>query len=288
MKEHFKEQKVVDVETTEAIAKRFQTWGKWFLIPATLLLTILGLIAGLIGFRDYRDVHKAAQQAITTANTATKTAESATLKAQEAEKLSEDTIKSIHEATSTMNSQLASARTLSEKVSGLESKTTGQIETANKHVEDRVSDLDRKVDDANKAIAGQQAKLVSTNELVTAMFSKSQVELFQTTLGNTATYLVLPLPIPPPQLNLPGAPKAMVHMLLKSAPIYQTIQINFHIFVQPKSSYFVSGNDLVFMWGEAPDNLKQWPLEISYVPDPTYHGTIYKELTVQNNTVSAK
>lgn len=112
MREQFKDQKVVDVETTEAIAERFQKWGKWFLVPATLLLTILGLTLGLIGIRDYRDVHKAAQQAITTANTATKTAEDATLKAQEAKRVSDDAINSIHAATSKMTSQLTSAQQL--------------------------------------------------------------------------------------------------------------------------------------------------------------------------------
>ncbi len=287
MREHFKEQTVVDVETTEAIAERFQKWGKWFLVPATILLTILGVILALIGLRDYSDVHKAAQQAITTANVATKTAEEATLKAQEAKKLAADTITSIREATSTMNSQFTSAKQLSEKVSGLESKTTTQLETANKHVEDRVGELDRKVVDANKAIATQQEKLFSTNELVTAMFSKSQVETFQTNQGNNSKYAVVLLPFASTSAQ-PGVPKAVVHMLLKNAPIFQTIQINFHIFVQPKSSYVVTGNDLMFFWGDAPDNVKQWPLEVSYVPDPTYHGPVYKELIINDNGVSAK
>ncbi len=287
MREYFKDQKVIDVETTEAIAKRFLMWGKWFLFPGTLLLTILGVTLGIIGFRDFSDVHKAAQQAVATANTATKTAEDATLKAQEAKRLSDDAITTIHTAMLTVNSQVSSAQQLSEKFSGLESKTAGQLASANKHVEDRMGELDRKVDEANKAISVQQAKLVSTNELVTAMFSKSQVEMFQPSQGNTSTFAVLPLP-KVPQNARPGAAKAMAVMLLKSAPIYQTIQINFHIFVQPKSSYFVSGNQLTFLWGDPPDNLKQWPLEVSYVPNPTYDGPIYKELTVTDKGISAK
>ena len=47
LREHFTDQKVVDVETTEAIAERFQKWAKWFLVPATILLTILGVTLGL-------------------------------------------------------------------------------------------------------------------------------------------------------------------------------------------------------------------------------------------------
>jgi hypothetical protein len=72
VRERFKDSTLVGVETSEAIAERFLKWGKWFLVPATILVALLGFALGLFGVRDYSDVHKAAQQAITEANAATK------------------------------------------------------------------------------------------------------------------------------------------------------------------------------------------------------------------------
>ncbi len=71
-------------------------------------------------------------------------------------------------------------------------------------------------------------------------------------------------------------------MFLKAVPIFQTVQINYRIFVQPKSSYHLNGNLLLFIWGDPADNLKQYPIEVSYVPDPTYKGPTYSVLSVRN------
>jgi hypothetical protein len=253
-------------------------------------VAVLILILALFGISDYSDfrktIHGATDELKPQLDQALAESEKATHKAQDAENKAEAASKLIEAATAKMNTQLSTADRLSNKVNGLESQAANQIASANKRVEDRVNELDKKVEEANRSIASQQTKLLSTNELVTAMFSKSQVETFRTDQGNTSTFALMPLP----QISgaARNAPKAMVHMLLKSAPIYQTVQINFHIiYIQPKSSYFVNGNDLVFAWGDPPESLKQWPLEVSYVPDPTYYGTIYKQLTVRNNGVSA-
>jgi hypothetical protein len=283
IKEHFNEQELVDVTTTEAIAERFVRWGKWFLIPVTILLTLLGLILGVIGIRDIVDVHKAAQQAITESNGATKNAADAKIKAQEAETKAGEAINAIADATSKMEAQLASAKKLSDNVSGLEQRTAGQIANTNKRIEGRVSDLDKSIETTNKAIAEQQSKLLSTNELVTAMFSKGQVEYFQATGTNATNFVVVPMP------TAQGSTQkgAVVCLLLKSAPILQTVQINFRIFVQPKSSYFPRANVITFFWGDPAENLKQYPIEVSYVPDPTYKGVVYSKLSVKDGHIFA-
>jgi len=280
---HFTRQELVDVTTTEAIAERFVKWGKWFLIPATILLTLLGLILGVVGIRDVSSVHKAAQEAITESNKATKNAVDAQAKAQEAEDKVVVAINAISEATKKMGAQLNAAQALSDNVSGLEKKTASQITDAGKHVEGRLTELDNKVEEANKRIAEQQLKLTSTNELVTAMFSMGQVEHFPTAQGDTSTLVIVPLPAVQGQAQK----GALVFMLLRGAPIFQTVQINARIFVQPKSSYFVQANILRFFWGDPAENLKQYPLEVSYVPDLTYHGPTYKALSVKNGHVFA-
>jgi hypothetical protein len=38
VEDHLKDRRVVEIETTEAIAARFQKWAKLFLAPATILL----------------------------------------------------------------------------------------------------------------------------------------------------------------------------------------------------------------------------------------------------------
>jgi hypothetical protein len=240
VREHFKDRTVVDVETTEAIAERFLKWSKWVLVPATILITLLGLTLGIFGVRDFADFHKAAQQAISESNEATKNAQEAKTKAQEAESRASESIKAIGDATAKMNTQLSAAQKLSDNVSGLEKKTAIQIANTSQQVEGRLTELDKKVEEANKIITQQQSKLVSTNELVTAMFSKGQVEYFQTTMGNTPNFVVMPV-ITSQGINQKGA---LVFLLLKSVPIFQTLQINARIFVQPKSSYFLRGISL--------------------------------------------
>jgi hypothetical protein len=274
-RENFTDQTVVDIRTTEAIAERFVRWGKWFLIPATFLLTVLGVTLAILGLRDYEGVHRAAQQAIAEADTATK-------KAQDAETKSEAATRSIDEATTKMTAQLSSAQQLSSKVNGMESQNASQIAKASKHIEDRVTELDKSVEAANKTVTEQQAKLTSTNELVALMYSKGQVETFYTEQRNS-TFAV----VPTPQAAGNQQKGAVVYMLLKNAPIYQTLQINFRIYVQPKSSYFLRGNVLVFVWGDPVEGLKQWPLEVSYVPDPTYKGVTYSALSVKDGHVFA-
>lgn len=279
IKENLNDQELVDIKTTEAIAERFVKWGKWFLIPATILITLLGVILGVVGIRDVFDVHKAAQQAVTESVAATKNAEDAKAKAQDAEMKAGEAIKAITDATSKMSAQLASAQKLSDSVSGLEKRTTDQIARANTHIESRVTDLDKSVETANKAISEQQSKLLSTNELVTAMFSKGQVENFMAAGGNTSTFAMWTVPKP--------AQGAIVYMLLKSAPIYQTVQINARIFVQPKASYAITGNIVRFFWADTADTLKQYSLEVSYVPDPTYHGVVYSKLSMRGEHIYA-
>jgi hypothetical protein len=133
LKEHLRDQELVDVKTTEAIAERFIKWGKWFLIPATILITLLGVILGVVGIRDVSDVHKAAQQAITESNEATRKASDATVKGQEAEVKATVATEAIEEATARMKAEVVSAQNLSENVSGLERRTANQISDASKH-----------------------------------------------------------------------------------------------------------------------------------------------------------
>jgi hypothetical protein len=178
-----------------------------------------------------------------------------------------------------VNTQLSASNQLSTKVSGLEATTADKIAAASKHVEGRVNELDEKLEPANKVIAEQQVKLTSTNELVTAMFSKGRTEIFPTNFGDTQNLIVVAAP--------PGQSGAQVFMLLKGAPIFQTVQVQFYISVQPRYSYAINANVVVFNWGDPAEGLKAHPIEISYVPDPTYRGVVYSTLSVKEGHVLA-
>jgi hypothetical protein len=98
------------------------------------------------------------------------------------------------------------------------------------------------------------------------MFSKAQTETFLTTIGNTGTYAVY---------TVPGAQTGeLVFMLLKSAPIFQTIQLGFSRIYSTQGLIFSSGKRPYVQLGRGRGGLKEWPLAVSYVPNPTYHGVI--------------
>jgi hypothetical protein len=284
VRERFKDQNIIEIETSEKIATRLLRWVKlYYAFPAAVLVVILALL----GISDYSDFHKTVRRATEELKPkleqALREADSATRKSREGMDKSDEAIRSINAANAKMDQQLASIQRLSDKVAGLESQAATRITSASKHVEERVTDLDNKVEGANKEIAVQQEKLTSTNELVTLMFSKGQVENFQTSTGDSARFVLFTVPA------APGQPQkgAVVYMLLKSAPIFQTVQINFHIFVQPKSSYRLSGNVVIFYWADPADNIKAFPIEVSYVPDPTYKGPVYSALSVNGGHIFA-
>ena len=135
--------------------------------------------------------------------------------------------------------------------------------------------LDQKIDAASKEISEQEKKLASTDELVKTLFSKGVTEYFQTT-ANAPNVVIAP-----------GAKGATVFMMLKSAPIYQTIEVKWRVFSQPHGSYGIMNNILIFGWGDPAETLKQNPLEVTYVPDPTSKVAPFKTLLVKGNSVFA-
>ena len=284
IKEHFKGQELVDVSTTELITKRFVRWGKWFFFPATILYALLGFTLGFFGVRDYSDVHKAAEHAVVESNEATQ-------KAREAESTSTAAIKVINDVTGKMTTQLTSTQKLSDKVSGLEKKTSDQIAEANSHIESQVKELDKKVDAANRAIAEQQVKLATTNERVnTAISSRVKFETFQTNQGNTTTFATVPMrPILESNSTKPENQTA-VFVLLKVAPMQTFVQFH-HPSVHYPSNFFgppsFIGNVVkTILFGDA-EGLTQSPLVVEYVTDPNYNGVMYKTLSVKNKNIFA-
>ena len=72
----------------------------------------------------------------------------------------------------------------------MENQTTHKFADANQHVSSQVSDLDTKVAVAVADIAKQEEKLANTDELVEALFSKGEVEIFP--IADNARFVALP------------------------------------------------------------------------------------------------
>jgi uncharacterized phage infection (PIP) family protein YhgE len=282
----FKDQRLVDIETSQAIAERLHGWAKIFAycvgLPVAALFIVLS-VAGIEKYSDFRNLINSVEQGVRPRIEQAKVAADQAQHAADAAKNETATAeRTLGNVTSQINKQLGSAteitnnvRALSIRVTELEKQSSDQIRASSQRVEARVSELDQKFDTANKDIAEQQKKLASTDELVKALFSKGVTEYFQTATNSPTTVIV------------PLKSGAWVFMLLKSQPIFQTIEVKWRVFSQPRGSYGLSNNVLFFSWGDPSDNLKQNPLEVTYVPDPTAKIPTFRTLSVRDGGVFA-
>jgi hypothetical protein len=65
------------------------------------------------------------------------------------------------------------------------------------------------------------------------------------------------------------------------------VEMKWRVASQPRNSFQVQNNLLTFFWGEPVENLRQNPLEVTYVPDPTSKTPLIKALSVKDKSVFA-
>jgi hypothetical protein len=272
IQERFRDQKLIDVETSQAVAERLMAWAKllgFFIGMPLVVLVIILSVSGIEKYSDFKNkINNIERQVEPQIARAKSDAEQAQKTAAEAKDEATSSKQTIQAATADTLKQLAAA-------TELEQRTSQQIQGSSQKVDTRMSELDQKMDTAIKDIADQQKKLESTDELVKTLFSKGTTEFFVTTANG------------PNVVTVPLKKGALVFMLLKSAPIYQTIEVKWRVFSQPHGSYFITNNVLFFNWGDPAENLKQYPLEVTYVPDPTAKAPAFKALSVKDNAVFA-
>jgi hypothetical protein len=284
--DRFKDQRLVALEVSDAILTRLMAWAKIYAFIVGGLVALFLAVLAVLGISTYRDVARLVREAQSTVQPklvlARDEAEKAQRLAGEAIQSSQDALGTIEAARKKVDAQVRIAadtavrvKVLSEQVSDLQKRTSKDITKANRQVETDVADLSKKVGAALQDISEQQKKLASTDELVKALFSKGVTEYFDTT-GQASNVVIVPL-----------KKGAMVWMLLGSAPIYQTIEVKWRVFSQPRGAYATMNNVLFFSWGDSADSLKQYPLEITYVPDPTSKVVAFKSLSKRNGTLFA-
>jgi hypothetical protein len=135
------------------------------------------------------------------------------------------------------------------------------------------------MEEVNKQITVQKEKLANTRELVTAslLVSTGEYAEFNASSG-PQTFIVKPFP---------ETQGAWVFMLLKSVPLFQTIQLQYSYTLQPKWTYRQEGNVLIFRWADPIENLRQHRLQVGYVPDPRFHMAPYHSLSLRDGRVWA-
>jgi hypothetical protein len=88
------------------------------------------------------------------------------------------------------------------------------------------------------------------------------------------------------QIHEIGERSAIVVFRLKSIPIYQTVQIQYHVSYQPRGSYYLDKNIVILIWGDSVVSLRNRAFIISYVADPTVVD-VYKTLVRKEKEIYA-
>jgi len=281
----FKDQKLLEVETSQAVIERVKSWttlfGYFVAIPIALLVLAFAVF-GIKEFRDFRALVKSAQDQLKPRlEQAKSSADNAKQQADEAQREAAEAKKTIQSASGVATQ----VRTLSAQFSQLENQTSLQMKNASERADKQLRELDSKIESATKDIAEQQKKLASTNELVKSIFERGRTEYFDTKSQNSH-FVLLSYRMGDKSSAKNGA---FVFMLLAEVPIRQTIELKFHLSSQPRGSYSpIRGNVLWFNWGENAESLKEFPLEVTYIPDPTASSTmIFKSLSIRERRVYA-
>ncbi len=122
---------------------------------------------------------------------------------------------------------------------------------------------------ARDQLQAQQKMLSSSEDFVKQVFSSHTYAVFDLKTLRQDKFVV----VPPPSKDIKNT---VLYVLLPTAPIQGTMQLQYRIFLQPPGSYFVLHNLLVFFWGDPPDGLKQSELTASYFPDTSDNDLIHK------------
>ena len=116
--------------------------------------------------------------------------------------------------------------------------------------------------------------MANTDELVTALFSKGVIESFRF-VGD-----------PRVETIAPGGPNFTVYILLKDAPIYQTVTMQWDMLTSPKDCYAFHNNVIIAKFAGGLSQFNEHPLIISYTPDPRVKRK-FSRLSVKGTTVYA-
>jgi hypothetical protein len=130
------------------------------------------------------------------------------------------------------------------------------------------------IKNVQERIVKQQEKLENIELLVKNFFERITHEAFQHTQDKKML------------IHEVTDRSAIVIFLLKSIPIHQTVQIQYHLYPQPKGSYFFHKNVVMLFWIDRIASLRERSFIISYVADPTVKDA-YNALSYMDGEIHA-
>jgi hypothetical protein len=278
LSERLKDRHAAEVEIFESVLERLFKYAKWF--SAAIALPVSLFLGGLafFGWEKVHDINTLAarvdKEVKPKVDSALRDASSASASATQAKQTAEQVIRDINKQLVSAQQVTAKVEDLSAKVSKLEATTTEKVNTATTRIENQVKNVDQRVNDAQSQINEQQKKLTDTGELVKSIFANSRVETFSDAM--VGRYLVRE-----------GNNRRVVFILLHDIPYPESVQLQWYVYTQPRNSYAVIKNVVIFFWGDPADNLKQHPLLVNYVADTSSHEQAFKELHVDKDVVFA-
>jgi hypothetical protein len=288
-----------DVLETESSIKVFErAWG-WVKIVgaiATALLAIMG--AGILW--KVSDWWHAVDNA---KGTVTETATTAKQQIQETSNASLTTINNASlDAQKASDQAAAEARKQSQLMSRTASRTKQELSQESADVRRQVAttksqleaaqalrpgmeETQKQLATALEQVQAQQKVISSSQNFVKEIFSSYRTDILSVGSQPSRAYAIQPQGEKPLVLN--GKQITVVYILLSSAPIQGTVQLQWGVYSQPRNSYFVMiHNLLVTFWGDPEGSLGQNAFDISYFPDVGDKDLI-KSLTVKDGRVYA-
>jgi hypothetical protein len=133
----------------------------------------------------------------------------------------------------------------------------------------------RSLQAAQKEIEVQQKKISDINQLIKSIFEKGKTVFFET--SNESGKL---------KFLEHEDNKVTLYALLPEAPIPQTLQLQYNVYMQPKNSYVIQNNLVIFRWGESQEKLRKHGIYFTYIPDPT-NPEKFEKLEEKNSRVFA-
>jgi hypothetical protein len=265
-----RDRNVVETESAIRVFEKVFGWVKIFGTTAAILLTLVGLgIAWKV--TDFQSgVEQAKQMVLGAAKTSREEIASASRRTlDEVNGTSSSARSAISAASATAGNESKNfsriagqtkAQMLLETLTFRQEVTDAraQLQVANK-LQPEMAAMREELSRATRDIKAQQQVLASSEEFAKTIFASHTTELFRMTEPHTERYAILPPPT--------GGNRTVVFIVLKAAPIAQTIQVQWHLYAQPADSFFNIHNLIVFMWGDPPGNLKTQELSVAYFPD---------------------
>jgi hypothetical protein len=271
-----------DVLETDSSIKVFDKAWKWMRLIIATAVTVVVVSGGSVLWRAWglwRSVDDAEKSISTTTKTSTEQiATVASTSKQVIDQAADSAKTNITKASSEASAAaVKSTKQVSQDAAASHSDMEGsrqQLQDASK-LKPEIEALRKQVADATKDIQDQKGKISSSESFVKSVFS---------THGNEYFFLNTALQGAPPDryavvtpVNAQGA--NFIYLLLNQTPVPGTMQLEYHVFVQPPNTYFqVAHNLFLFIWPEPVTNLVGKQLTVSYFGDSSDKDLI-KSLT---------